>query len=349
MKRLPFPNTPTCATFFDVDEKTGSLNKLPRKPLNDHDTWEMVEAKTKWDYSPVEFPESTSEWVDDRGIPIARNGATLVPYCLLVVDCKKAVGGGNTKVVTRPSSKRPWSQLGSQKGIVPASWIRECVSTENLVSYLVPTTFDCILPLKNGGWDASVDTNQLWKNHTDLYKENCGRGNSTPKTLKKQANFNNKLFSQLGRRGDYIVYNTAGDNLYAGRLQDNNHVVTTQLFYVPCKSQSESFFLMAILNANSLLSAFKAARRSDRHFSAHIWKTVPIPRYDPSNDLHKNLATLGRRAERVSAKTYSKLGVVKIQTARIRINDALDMDGVSTLIDDACSQLLPHHVTHATE
>ena len=69
LKRLPFPNTPTCATFFDVDEKPGSLDKLPRRLLNDHDTWEIAEAKTKWDYSPVRFPECASEWVDDRGDP----------------------------------------------------------------------------------------------------------------------------------------------------------------------------------------------------------------------------------------------------------------------------------------
>ena len=109
------------------------------------------------------------------------------------------------------------------------------------------------MPLRNDDWDESADTNRLWKNHTDLYKDNCGKGDSTPKTLKKQANFNNKLLSQLGRRGDYIVYNTAGDNLYAARLSDNRHVVTTQLFYVPCASRNESFFLMAVLNANSLL------------------------------------------------------------------------------------------------
>ena len=344
MKRLPFPNTPTCVTFFDVDEKSGSLGKLPRRPLNDHDTWEMVEAKTKWDYSPVRFPVSVSEWVDDKARPIARNGATLVPYCLLVVDSKKAVGNGDVKVVTRPSSKRPWSQLGSQNGTVPASWIRKCVSTENLMSYLLPTTFDCILPLKNGDWDESAPANQFWKNQTDIYKYNCGKGNSTPKTLKKQVNFNNKLLSQLGRRGDYIVYNTAGDNLYAARLRDNHHVVTTQLFYVPCASRSEAYFLMAVLNANSLLPAFKAARRSDRHFTAHIWRTVPIPRYDPSNDLHKSLASLGKRAEGVSAKAYSELESVKIQTCRIRIKDALDVDGVSALIDNTCSQLLSHHV-----
>lgn len=343
LKRLPFPNTPTCTTFFDVDEMSASLVKLPRRSLNAHDTWEIAETKTTWDYSPIKFPESSSEWMDDKGRPLARNGATLVPYCLLVIDSKKAVEHGDVKVTTRRSSKTPWSTLGSHKGTVPASWIRECVSTENLVSFFLPTTFDCILPLKNGGWDESAETNQFWKNQSDLYRHNCGKGDSTPKTLKKQANFNNKLISQHGRQGDCVVYNSSGDNLYAARLRNNNHIVTTQLFYVPCTSTPEAFFLVAVLNANSLLPAFKAARRGDRDFLAHIWRAVPIPRYDPSSELHKDLASLGKRAERVSAKAYSELDAAKIQTHRIKIKEALDSDGVSIMIDDACSQLLPHH------
>lgn len=319
-------------------------------PLNDHDTWEMAASKTRWDYSPVHFPESMSGWVDDRGRPTARNGATLVPYCLLVVGSKRATGGGDAvKVATRPSSKMPWSRLGSQKGTVPAAWIRECVSTENLVSYLLPTTLECILPLKDNGWDESAEENRLWRNHADLYAHNCGKGGSTPKTLKKQANFNNKLISQLGRSGSHVVYNTAGDNLYAARLRDNRHIVATQLFHVPCASNSEAFFLTAMLNAGSLLPAFKAARKSDRHFSAHIWRSVPMPRYDPSNRVHRSLALLGKRAEKVSAEAYAKLGGAKIQASRIKVKRALDRDGVSALVDGACSKLLPDHAVPASE
>lgn len=296
-----------------------------------------------WDYSQIVFPKKLSEWTDDKKRPLARNGATLVPYCLLTVD-KKNIMGNNVKVTTRQSSKLPWSKLGSQKGVVPRDWIWKCVSTENLLSYILPTTIDCILPIKNGDWDIHAESNQFWKNMTDLYKHNCGKGESTPKTLQKQANFNNKLLSQLQRNGKYVVYNTAGDNLYAARLPNNNYMVTTQLFYVRCNSDDEATFLTGILNSNAMLPAFKASRKSDRHFTAHIWREVPIPRYNRSIVLHKNLATLGKRAESTALDTYCKLGAdLTIQKYRLLVKDALIQSGVSDQIDSTCARLFPDH------
>ena len=268
----------------------------------------------------------------------------MVPYCLLIVDSKKTVEN-NLKIKTRKSSKPPWLKLDSQKGTVPRDWIWDCVSTENLMSYIMPTTISCVLPIKNGEWDENAMSNQFWKNVSDLYKYNCGKSTSTPKTLEKQANFNNKLFSQLGRTGEYVVYNTAGDNLYAARLRDNCHIVTTKLFYVPCKSRDEAFFLMAILNSCLMLPAFKTTRKSDRDFASHLWREVPVPRYNPSNVLHKKLSLLGKRAEDVSTKIYKGLDhKSKIQTHRLQIKRGLNQDGVSVEIDDVCAQLFPRHV-----
>lgn len=274
---------------------------------------------------------------------MARNGATIAPYCLLVVNSKK-VSGGNVKITTRESSKPPWSKLGSQKGVVPSEWITRCVSTENLISYILPTTVECVLPIKNADWDIRAEKNLFWKNMTDLYKHNCGRGESTPKTLQNRVDYNKGLISQLDRIGKYVVYNTAGDNLYAARLPDNKYIVTTQLFYVKCKSDDEASFLTAILNSNAMLPAFKASRKSDRHFTAHIWREVPIPRYDRSNIAHKNLAGLGKRAESIALDAYRGLDVgLTVQKYRLLVKDALLQSGVSDQIDSVCRHLFPDH------
>ena len=343
LQRLPFPNTPTCVTFFGMAEQSGLLKKIRGKRLNDHDSWELACTKTAWDYSQTVFPKKLSEWTDNRGHPLARNGATIAPYCLLVVD-SKIISGNNVKVTTRESSKLPWSKLGSQKGTVPRNWIRACVSTENLISYILPTTVECVLPIKDGDWDIRAEANQFWKNMTDLYRHNCGKGKSTPKTLQNRVNYNKGLISQLQRVGKYVVYNTAGDNLYAARLPNNNYIVTTKLFYVRCSSDDEAAFLTGILNSNAMLPAFKASRKSDRDFTAHIWREVPIMRYDRSNTLHKNLAALGKRAENTAMSTYRKLGAdLTIQKYRLRIKDALIQSGVSDQIDSICAHLFPDH------
>ena len=330
-------------TFFGVGEESGSLKKLRGKRLNDHDSWELADTKTVWDYVGVKFPKKLSEWIDGKKRPLARNGATIAPYCLLVVDSKR-VSGENVKVSTRESSKTPWSKLGSQKGVVPSGWITKCVSTENLMSYILPTTVECVLPIKNDNWDTRAEANQFWKNVTDLYRHNCGRGESTPKTLQSRVDYNKGLRSQLNRVGKYIVYNTAGDNLYAARLPNNRYIVTTQLFYVKCDSDDEASFLAAILNSSAMLPAFKASRKSDRHFTAHIWREVPIPRYNRLSTAHKNLAVLGRRAENIALDTYRGLETgLSVQKYRLLVKDALAQSGVSDQIDSACMHLFPDH------
>ena len=266
-----------------------------------------------------------------------------MPYCLLTVNSKRKVGD-NVRVMTRESSKLPWSKLGSQKGNVPKNWIWKCVSTENLINYILPSTTDYVIPIKSGKWDVKAESSQFWKNMADLYKDNCGRGKSTPKTLQNQANFNNKLLSQLQRTGKHIVYNTSGDNLYAARLPNNDYIVTTKLFYVPCNSDNEAFFLMAILNSNAMLPVFKASRKSDRDFATHLWREVPIPRYDRSNVLHKNLAILGKRAENTALNTYRNLEVnLTIQKYRLEVKAALEQNGVSKQIDSVCTLMFPNH------
>lgn len=343
LQRLPFPNTPTCVTFFGVGEESGSLKKLHGKHLNDHDSWELASTKTMWDYDEDRFPKKPSEWIDGKKRPLARNGATIAPYCLLVIDSKR-VSGENVKVSTRESSKTPWSKLGSQKGVVPSRWITKCVSTENLISYILPTTVECVLPIKDNNWDTQAEANQFWKNVTDLYKHNCGRGKSTPKTLQSRVDYNRGLRSQLNRVGKYVVYNTAGDNLYAAKLPNNRYIVTTQLFYVKCDSNDEASFLASILNSSAMLPAFKASRKSDRHFTAHIWREVPIPRYNRLSTAHKNLAMLGRRAESIAIDAYRGLDVgLTVQKYRLRVKDALLQSGVSEQIDSVCRLLFPDH------
>ena len=339
--RLPFPNTPTCATFFGVDLKREDLKKIPRERLNHYDTWDVASAKTEWAEPPREFPSAASGWLDGKGKPLARNGATIVPYCLVHVGEQRRAGRG-VRVTTKRSDKAPWSKLGTLGGIVPERWVRDCVSTDDLMPYILPTTTSCILPLDAGRWDPDRGKNGLWRDAWDSYAGNHGSGKYTPRTLEDQLDFSGKLFAQFGRTGHSVVYNTAGDNLYAARLRDNGHIALSQLFVVPCRSEDEALFLASILNAEAMLPAFRGARQSDRHFVTHIWRAVPIPRYDRSDSMHRRLASLAGRAERVASQAHDPGAT--LQKNRIAIKKALADDGVSGVIDGICGRLMPRHV-----
>ena len=66
------------------------------------------------------------------------------------------------------------------------------------------------------------------------------------------------------------------------------------------EDEDEACYITAVLNAYCLQPAYARARKSDRHFHQHIWRAVPIPRYDRGNDDHCELAELCRDAEEIT-------------------------------------------------
>ena len=341
LKRLPFPNTPTCVMFFGVKTLNRDLFKTPGTKLHHNDSWKTVEAGTEWRALPPAFPKSASGWLNEKSRPIPKEGATLVPYCLVRVDPDYiSVKEREVEFRTRPSMHPPWNKLGSQHGMVPSKWVRECLFFDDLLPYMIPTTTRCILPISGDGWDPDREANLFWRDATTLYKANCGSGSSTPKTLEDQLDFSRKLFSQFGRTGNCVLYNTSGDVLHSARIK-YGHVIDAKLFAVPCRSIAEARYLTAILNADVMLPAFRASRQSDRDFMSHMWRKVPIPRYDKTDAIHHTLAKLAARAERVARGAYTpEYGKQKMRNV---IREALRGNGVAAKIDDACRQLLPHH------
>lgn len=138
----------------------------------------------------------------------------------------------------------------------------------------------------------------------------------------------------------HVLYNKSGDVLHAASVE-YKHVIGDSICSVPCKTENEALFLAAILNADVMLPAFKASRQSDRHFTTHFWRVVPIPRYDKETALHRELAELAKRAKKIAKSTYApEYGEHKMRTD---IRKALHNDGVSGCIDDVCRRLFPNH------
>ena len=340
LKRIPFKNTPTCVMFYDVDVARKNLEKKPRVKLNHNDSWETASAKTSWVDPPPSFPIEISKWVDRNKKPNARMGATVVPHCLTWVKNLKIKNNDMAHISTKPSMHDPWKSIGTLEGNIPLKWIIDCISFNDLFPYVIPTSTKCIMPfLDSGIWDPKRVNNRFWQNLSDQYEAHCSQGNATSKTLEGQLNYQGKLFSQFGRTGEYVAYNSSGDILHAARMTNIKYIVHTDLFYVSCRSKNEALFLIGILNSDAMLPAFKGARQSDRHFVTHIWKKIPIPRYDNTNQWHKKLITLTQKAEKISKNTYEP-NTPKI---RERIREVLRDDGVSSEIDDVCKKLMPKY------
>lgn len=58
-------------------------------------------------------------------------------------------------------------------------------------------------------------------------------------------------------------------------------------------------YLCAVLNAaafTELVRPFMSYGKDERHFDKHIWQ-LPVPLYDPADDLHRRLAARGAELE----------------------------------------------------
>ena len=86
----------------------------------------------------------------------------------------------------------------------------------------------------------------------------------------------------------------------ACRVTDEQAIVEHQLNWAAARSVEEARYLCITLNSVTVTKAVEpfmtSGKGGGRHIGSHLWK-LPIPLYDASDELHRNLADLGGRAE----------------------------------------------------
>ncbi len=107
-------------------------------------------------------------------------------------------------------------------------------------------------------------------------------------------------------------------------------------------SITEARYLVAVLNALALKTAFRACRSSGRHFNKDPWRAVPVPAWDADDPAHQRLAGLASRAEGIVAEMALPTGQV---AASRRIRERLAEEGVFGEVDALVREILPDHVT----
>ncbi len=88
-------------------------------------------------------------------------------------------------------------------------------------------------------------------------------------------------------------------HLVAARLNNRRAVIDHKLYWATAASTSEAQYLCAILNAatfTELVRPFMSYGKDERDFDKHIWQ-LPVPLFDPNNDLHIRLSTRGAELE----------------------------------------------------
>ena len=196
---------------------------------------------------------------------------------------------------------------------------------ETIVPYVALEPLKALLPLKQGDHALPTDNDgqggvrlgglerrmrERWRVVNRLWEDNRAPVNTL--NLVGQLDYLRKLSSQLAWQSDpkerpvRLVYTSSGQPT-AAILHDDAALVENLLFWVACKDTEEANYLLAIINSAALYDAvygiMPKGQFGARHLHKHLWK-LPIPEFDPSQELHQTIAQAGARA---AAATEEKL------------------------------------------
>ena len=332
-----------------VDETTKLLVRRPQR----HETPETALQRIR--FAPARKPpdQASSGYLTEAGEAVFRQGATIVPHVLTVIETTtSAPHRDRIRATTRKSPKGAWKQVTPRTVEIPKHWVFD-VFTSNTVPSLVARSIRAIIPVDAIGGDLLKETEineEGWLLLNDLYTAHAGAGKNTPPTLLRRIDYHGELAVQLPlpprTSRNLVLYPTSGDIMRAARVRPGEAVADSTLYWYQARTTKEAAYLTVLLNTSSLQHAYTSARESGRHFHLHPWRKVPIPRYDDAIPLHREIAELCAPAEKiaariVAAKLEAGTGKGHQPTLSKAVRNALVNDGISATMDECVRRLLP--------
>jgi hypothetical protein len=252
-------------------------------------------------------------------------------------------------VVSRRTSqeKEPWKSLPGIEHKVEAEFLRPVLLGESILPYRVFRPFEGVIPVNGDGIavDAKAAADRGYSSLVGwmrLAQKKWDADKPSDLSLIEQFNYYGKLQSQFPIKPLRVAYTKAGTLPAASIIRDDKTVIDHMLYWSAPSTEDEAAYLAVILNsetARSRISDLQARGQfGARHFDKVMF-TLPIPRFEPENPLHKELAENGAAAEKLAAAVELPEGI-KFQRARKLVRDALADAGIAQRIDNLVERLL---------
>ena len=329
-------------TFFPVPAsvvfaRRGSV-ATPARPLaGTSERWEGVAG--------ADDVQRVDAAITDTGVAgdspyagFSRQGATIVPRCLFFVheaENSALVQAGQTVTVNPRrggQDKKPWKNLDLTAltgQTVESAHLFDVHLGETLVPYATLEPLKVLLPLRQGESAIPADANGVggvrlggidrrmrdrWRTISGMWEAN--KATATRLDLVGEVDYMGKLGSQIEWQRDHgprlvrVVYSKAGEPT-AALLRDDAAIIDHLLFWVTCKNEWETYYLLAIINSRTLATAVNKFTTANwagntRDLHKHLWK-LPIPEFDASNPLHQAISKAGEAAPDGAAKQLEQL------------------------------------------
>ena len=350
VKDAPFTGAASCAWI----QENGSRQSIPVRILQNRDPgqkvlrsydWREAGELVHWQTAPAPLPIKASEYLNDGSAPPFRTGFKFEPYCLVNI-AEYETNGDTTVIKTVASRHEPWKSEGVQQGEIPTRWVRDILGREVMLPFNTGTVKAVIPVAEQGQPDAEQESNAYWRMAEAIYRRHPTAGFDNYATLWDRINYQHKLLDQVvnapaTEQPVKVFYNGSGQILRAARTLPQI-VGEAGLYHATFGTAGEAAYLTAMLNAPCLQLAYQQSRKSDRDFQQHFWRTVPIPRYDPNNAVHLEIARLCEEAEAVATDAKALHGAhLGQRTLSSRIRQALIDAGIADRLDGLVRQIVP--------
>jgi len=263
------------------------------------------------------------------------------------------VPAGKRAVHSRRSNleKEPWKSVPSLQGTVEREFVLPVHLGETLLPYRLLAPMEAVIPWDDKGLIESRDPRidnypglaDWWREAQRLFTKLAPATNVY--TLTEKINYVRSLESQLppGAKRHRVVYTKAGVKLAAAILENDSALAENGLYWAETNSIDEGRYLCAILNSTTLgkrVTPYQVrGLMGPRHFDKYIWR-VPVPEFEPTNDLHLRAVALAEAAENIAVAVDIPSGV-GFQKARSLVRSALVKSGDSAEIESVVDQILP--------
>ena len=267
----------------------------------------------------------------------SRQGAVIVPRCLFFVNETEntAVVQIAPTVTVNPrrggQDKVPWKDLDLTVitgQTVEKAHLFDVYLGETIAPYVTLEPLKALLPLKREDHTIPTDLDgpggirlgglerrmrERWRTVSGLWETNKAPVNRLD--LLGQLDYLHKLSSQLEWQRDSrerpvrVVYTKSGEPT-AALLEGSETVIDHLLYWIPCVTNDEANYLLAIINSDALQEAvtplMSKGQFGARDLHKHLWK-LPIPEFDPAQELHASIAEAGTRAASGAAAKLAEL------------------------------------------
>ena len=267
----------------------------------------------------------------------SRQGATIVPRCLFFVNetVNTALVQAAPTVTVNPrrggQDKAPWKDLDLTAitgQTVESQHLFDIHLGETVAPYVTLEPLKALLPLKQGDTAIPTDGNgpsgirpgelerrmrTRWQTISALWEGNKAPPNKL--NLLGRIDYVHNLSSQLEwqqepeNRAVRVAYAASGTPT-AALVSEDQLLIDYTLFWIACRDVEEANYLLAIINSDALYEGVKPlmpkGQFGARHVQKHLWK-LPIPEFDPSQDLHATISGAGATAAAAAEKKLAEL------------------------------------------